>query len=195
MKRTKSIFYFFGTVLPMLLFSCGNKKASTGKVAEVSAVPQSFYDFSIKSLIGDSSINMANYKGKKILVVNVASKCGYTYQYEGLEKLYEANKEKLVIIGLPCNQFLGQEPGGAEEIAKFCSLTYGVTFPMTEKVDVMGEKQHPIYTWLTSKALNNIDDYKVSWNFNKFLLDENGKLIAYFGSKTKPMDEEITSLL
>ena len=138
---------------------------------------------------------MANYKGKKILVVNVASKCGYTYQYEGLEKLYEANKDKLVIIGLPCNQFLGQEPGGAEEIAKFCSLTYGVSFPMTEKVDVIGNNQHPIYSWLTSKETNGKEDYKVSWNFNKFLLDENGKLIAYFGSKTKPMSSEITDLL
>lgn len=195
MKKIKSILYFFGTVVPMLLFSCGNRKSNVASVANDTNTPKNFYDFTIKSLTGDSTINMANYKGKKIMVVNVASKCGYTYQYEGLEKLYQANKEKLVIIGFPCNQFLGQEPGGAEEIAQFCSATYGVSFPMTEKVEVVGNNQHPVYSWLTSKTLNEKDDYMVSWNFNKFLLDENGKLIAYFGSKTKPLDEEITSLL
>lgn len=180
----------------MLLFSCGNRKSQTkASNSSDSKSSNSFYDFSIPSLTGDSAINMANYKGKKILIVNVASKCGFTYQYEGLEKLYKENKEKLVIIGLPCNQFMGQEPGDGEKIEEFCRLTYGVSFPMTQKIDVLGKEQHPIYTWLTSKNQNGKDDYKVSWNFNKFLLDENGKLIAYFGSKTKPLSSEITSLL
>jgi len=173
--------------------SCGNRKSNTDSAATETV--KSFHEFSIASLTGDSTVSMADYKGKKILIVNVASKCGYTPQYEGLEKLYEEYKEKLVIIGFPCNQFLGQEPGNAEKIEEFCRLTYGVSFPMTQKVDVLGKNQHPIYSWLTRKSQNGKDDYKVSWNFNKFLLDENGNLIAHFGSKTKPLSSDITSLL
>lgn len=197
MKRIKSIAYFFGSVLPILLFSgCGNRKTnSSNNNNKPNYISKNFYDFSIPSLTGDSTIDLSSYKGKKILIVNVASKCGFTPQYEGLEKLYEANKDKLVIIGFPCNQFMGQEAGSANEIQKFCSLTYGVSFPMTQKVEVLGKNQHPIYQWLTQKELNGKDNYKVSWNFNKFLLDENGKLIAHFGSKTKPLSKEITSLL
>lgn len=198
MKSIKSIAYFLGTVAPMLLFSCGNRKTNTAANstnANGASESKDFHDFSIKSLTGDSAINLKDYKGKKILIVNVASKCGFTGQYEDLEKLYKANKDKLVVIGFPCNQFMGQEPGSAEKIEEFCRLTYGVTFPMTEKVDVLGNNQHPIYTWLTSKNANGLGDFQVSWNFNKFLLDENGKLIAYFGSKTKPFSDEITSLL
>lgn len=177
-----------------IAFTLPNKDADPArKVGELQA--QSFYDLNILSLDGDDSLNFANFKGKKVLCVNVASKCGYTYQYEDLQKLHEKYKEKLVIIGFPCNQFLGQEPGDAEEIESFCQKNYGVTFQMTEKIDVKGDNQHPIYQWLTQKEFNGKDDYKVSWNFNKFLIDENGALVAHFGSKTKPFDEDLVKLI
>ena len=156
---------------------------------------KSFYDFSIATLDENGAINMADYKGKKILIVNVASKCGYTPQYEGLQKLYIEHGDKLQIIGFPCNQFMGQEPGGKEDIASFCQKNYGVTFPLTTKIDVKGKDQHAIYEWLTSKVYNGIDDYKVGWNFNKFLLDENGKLIAHYDSGVTPMSEELVNAI
>ncbi|MEZ5058215.1 MAG: glutathione peroxidase [Saprospiraceae bacterium] len=153
------------------------------------------HQFKIQALNSDEVIDFSDFEGKKILIVNVASKCGFTYQYEDLEKLYQEYKDKLVVIGFPCNQFLGQEPGSEEKIESFCSSTYGVTFPMTTKINVKGKDQHPIYKWLTSKDLNGKDNYKISWNFNKFLLDEEGQLIEYYGSKVKPMDEAITKHL
>lgn len=154
--------------------------------------PKSIHEFQIQALDSDEIIDFSDYKGKKILVVNVASKCGFTYQYEDLEKLYQQYKDQLVIVGFPCNQFLGQEPGSEEKIAQFCSTQYGVSFPMTTKVNVKGKDAHPIYKWLTKKELNGKDNYKISWNFNKFLLDENGQILDYFGSRTKPLDESIT---
>ncbi|MCB0663402.1 MAG: glutathione peroxidase [Saprospiraceae bacterium] len=154
--------------------------------------PKSIHEFQIQALDSDEIIDFSDYKGKKILVVNVASKCGFTYQYEDLEKLYQQYKDQLVIVGFPCNQFLGQEPGSEEKIAQFCSTQYGVSFPMTTKVNVKGKDAHPIYQWLTKKELNGKDNYKISWNFNKFLLDENGQILDYFGSRTKPLDESIT---
>lgn len=154
-----------------------------------------FHSFSIASLDESSELNMADYKGKKILIVNVASKCGYTPQYDGLQKLSEQYGDQVQVIGFPCNQFMGQEPGGKEEIATFCKKNYGVTFPLTTKIDVNGKDQHAIYKWLTNKAENQVDDYKVSWNFNKFLIDENGKLIAHYGSNIKPMSEELITAI
>jgi glutathione peroxidase len=158
---------------------------------ELSAVPKSFYDLSILSLDEKDTIKMSDYKGKKILIVNVASECGYTYQYKDLQKLYEKYMQKMVIIGFPCNQFGFQEPGDKEEIEDFCEENYGVSFPMTTKIDVKGSNQDPIYTWLTRKSFNEVDDYSVKWNFNKFLIDSTGKLIGYFGTKTEPFDEEL----
>ena len=136
-----------------------------------------------------------SFKGKKILVVNTASQCGYTPQYEGLQKLYEQNKNKLVIVGFPANNFMGQEPGTDTEINQFCKSRYGVTFPLASKISVKGNDMAPIYKWLTSKAENGVLDATISWNFNKFLLDENGKMIAYFGSKITPDSEEILKYL
>lgn len=156
---------------------------------------QSFYDLKILSLDEEKTLDFSEYKGKKVLCVNVASKCGYTYQYEDLQKLHEKYKDKLVILGFPCNQFMGQEPGTAEEIETFCQKNYGVTFQMTEKIDVKGDNQHPVYQWLTQKENNGKDDYKVGWNFNKFLIDENGNLVAHFGSRTKPFDDELVKLI
>jgi glutathione peroxidase len=155
---------------------------------------QSIHSFNVKSIDG-SSMNLAKYKGKKILIVNTASKCGYTPQYEALEKVYEQYKNKLVIVGFPCNQFGGQEPGTNEEIVAFCKKNYGVTFPMADKIDVQGNNIAPIYQWLTQKSKNGVLDASISWNFNKFLLDENGKMIAYFPSNVKPDSEAILSYL
>ncbi|MBR9861235.1 glutathione peroxidase [bacterium] len=193
----KTLFTLSAAVL--LFASCGNKAntANTNSTTEeqetmeTSTSTQNFHDFEILSLNENDTLNMKDYAGKKILVVNVASKCGFTNQYEGLQKLYETYKDDLVIIGFPCNQFGGQEPGTKDDIAEFCQVNYGVTFPLSTKIDVKGDNQHPIYTWLTSKDQNGLDDYKVSWNFNKFVIDENGKLIAYFGSKVKPFDKEL----
>lgn len=148
------------------------------------------YDFSLTGIDG-KEIHLNAFKGKKILFVNVASKCGYTSQYEGLQKLYEQNRESLVIIGLPCNQFMHQEPGTNEEIQSFCTKNYGVTFPITEKVNVKGDKIHPLYSWLTRRELNGVEDSKVKWNFQKYLIDEEGKLVQVFGSKVEPLSQEI----
>jgi glutathione peroxidase len=155
---------------------------------------QSIHSFTVKGIDG-KDIKLASFKGKKILVVNTASKCGYTPQYEALEKVYEQYKDKLVIIGFPCNQFGGQEPGSNEEIVEFCKKNYGVTFPLADKVDVKGTNTAAIYQWLTQKSKNGVLDASISWNFNKFLLDENGKMIAYFPSNIKPDSEAILNNL
>ncbi|HAP00938.1 MAG TPA: glutathione peroxidase [Bacteroidetes bacterium] len=156
---------------------------------------KSIYDYKFPALDGKSEINLADYKGKKILIVNVASECGYTYQYEDLEKLYEKYKDKMVLIGFPCNQFGFQEPGSPEEIQKFCTEKYNVTFPLAAKIDVKGDKQCPLYQWLTHKQLNGKEDSEVSWNFNKYLIDEKGNYIAHFTSKIKPFDSLLVSAI
>ncbi len=154
----------------------------------------SIHSFKVKSIEG-GTIDFSKFKGKKILVVNTASKCGYTPQYEALEKVYEQYKDKLVIVGFPANNFGGQEPGSDGEIQEFCKARFGVKFPLASKVSVKGDDTAPIYKWLTSKAENGVLDATIAWNFNKFLLDENGKMIAYFPSKVKPDDEEILKYL
>jgi glutathione peroxidase len=175
--------------IPLIaLVSCNSAKNST------SHDEASIHHFKVPSIEG-GTINFAAYKGKKILVVNTASKCGYTPQYEGLEKLYKENKDKLVIIGFPANNFGGQEPGTNEDIQEFCKVRYGVTFPLATKVEVVGENIHPLYKWLTHKEENGVLDATVKWNFNKFLLDENGKMLEYFPSKVLPGGEEIKKYL
>lgn len=176
-------------VASFVFYSFKNRKA------ENTVKGKSFYDLTIKSLDGKTELKMSQFKGKKILCVNVASKCGYTPQYEGLQKLYENNLNKLVIIGFPCNQFLGQESGSSEEIATFCKKNFGVTFPLTEKIEVKGQGQHPIYQWLTNKETNGVKDITVKWNFGKFLIDENGKFLEYFPSGTEPLSEEIAKFI
>lgn len=153
---------------------------------------KTIYDFKVESLEG-GTIDFAKYKGKKILIVNTASKCGYTPQYEELEKLYEKYKEKLVIIGFPSNDFLFQEPGNAQEIRNFCTKNYGVTFPMAAKIDVKGKKMAPVYVWLTQKKYNNFSDNSVKWNFQKYLLDEKGNLVQVFAPGVTPMSAEVIS--
>jgi glutathione peroxidase len=150
-----------------------------------------FYTFPVETIEGTTT-NLAPYKGKAVLVINVASKCGFTPQYEGLQKLYETyEKQGLVLLGFPSNDFMGQDPGSNYEIQQFCTLNYGVTFPVFGKICVKGEKQHPLFAWLTDKTLHPEFGGPVSWNFNKFLIDRNGKLIARFGSRTKPDDPEL----
>lgn len=154
----------------------------------------SVYEFKVPSLDGET-IDFSKYKGKYILIVNTASQCGYTKQYADLEKLYEGYKDKLVIVGFPANNFGGQEPGSNAEIKEFCKKNYGVTFPMAEKISVKGNDIHPIFQWLTSKEKNGVQDAEIKWNFTKFLLDKNGKLLAVFPSAVNPMSEDITKLL
>lgn len=152
-----------------------------------------FYDFTVKD-IGGNDYPLSQLKGKKVLVVNTASKCGYTSQYEGLQELYEKyGSDDFMIIGFPANNFLKQEPGSNEEIANFCSINYGVSFPMMSKISVKGSDKHPLYTWLTSKAENGVEDSKVSWNFQKYMIDEEGRLVGHFSPKTKPDNEALVS--
>jgi glutathione peroxidase len=162
---------------------------TTNKPIQMSA-QKSLYEIQIDSLQG-KSIDLSKYKGKKILFVNVASKCGFTPQYKDLQKLHNAYQDKLVIIGVPCNQFGKQEPGGSEEIQEFCEINYGVSFLITEKVDVKGNEQHPLYTWLTKKIENGRKNSSVKWNFQKYLVDENGELIDYYFSMTSPTSSKI----
>lgn len=154
----------------------------------------SIYDIKINSL-ESKPIDLNDFKGKKILFVNVASECGFTPQYKGLQELYDTYKDKLMIVGVPCNQFGGQEPGQASDIKTFCERNYGVSFLITEKVDVKGDKQHPLYAWLTQKELNGTKSSTVKWNFQKYLVDEQGRLVDYYYSITKPMSDKITKHL
>jgi glutathione peroxidase len=164
--------------------------AAQSKTATVA----SLYDIKIEGIDG-KIIDLNAYKGKKILFVNVASECGFTKQYEGLQELYTTYKNKLVVIGLPCNQFGGQEPGLAFEIKEFCRLNFGVDFPLTSKVKVRGKEQHKLYQWLTNKAKNGKKNSSVKWNFQKYLIDEKGMLLDVFYSMTKPMSKKITTLI
>ena len=172
------------------LFTLG----SVPKVTSVQAPKASIYDVKINAL-DNTELILSNFKGKKILFVNVASKCGFTYQYEELQKLHEQEKEKLVIIGLPCNQFGYQEKGNADEIQSFCSVNYGVTFPITEKINTKGSEQHPIYSWLTKRELNGSTNSKVKWNFQKYLVNEEGALQETFSPKTTPLSDELLNAI
>lgn len=150
------------------------------------------YEISVPTASGDSK-SLSEYKGKAVLFVNVASKCGFTPQYAGLEKLNQQYKEKgLVVLGLPCNDFGGQEPGTSEEIQEFCSLNYGVTFEVLGKVDILGENKHPLYALLTEKAEPQGD---VKWNFEKFLISKDGEVAGRFSSKVAPEDAELTQAI
>ncbi|WP_299056541.1 glutathione peroxidase [uncultured Polaribacter sp.] len=152
------------------------------------------YDIEINSL-QNKPIQLSTFKGKYILFVNVASKCGFTPQYKELETLSETYKENLVVIGVPCNQFGKQEPGNSDEIQEFCEVNYGVSFLMTEKISVKGEEQHPLYQWLTNRKLNNKKSSSVKWNFQKYLVSKDGLLIDYYFSITKPLSSKITKHL
>ncbi|CAM1344153.1 glutathione peroxidase [Tenacibaculum amylolyticum] len=154
----------------------------------------SVYTIEINDIKG-SKLDFNNFKGKKILFVNVASQCGFTPQYKELQELSNTFKDTLVVVGVPCNQFGSQEPGTSSQIQEFCSLNYGVTFPITEKIQVKGKDKHPLYSFLTDKKLNVKKNSSVKWNFQKYLVDEKGNLIDYWFSLTKPMSKKITKHL
>ena len=153
----------------------------------------SFYDLTATTIDGDTYA-FSELKGKRVLIVNTASKCGYTPQYEGLQELHNAyGGEDFIILGFPSNDFGFQEPGSEEKIADFCEKNYGVTFQMMSKVKISAKGGHPVYQWLCNASQNGVSDTKVSWNFNKFLIDENGRWTAHHASRVEPMSGEITS--
>lgn len=176
---------------PILIFA---RTLKTTNKPKTMSIPNQLYDIQIDSLRG-KPIDLSYYKGKKILFVNVASKCGFTPQYKDLQELYDEYQDRLMIIGVPCNQFGKQEPGTNDEIQEFCQVNYGVSFLITEKVDVKGSKQHPLYSWLTQKSANGKKNSTVRWNFQKYLVDENGEYIDYYYSMTKPKSKKITKHL
>ena len=151
---------------------------------------KSFYDFTVETIDGEQ-FSLADLKGKKVIIVNTASKCGHTPQYKDLELLNKGYKQKGVIIGLPANKFMNQEPGTNEDIKEFCDSKYGVTFPMMSKISVKGDDMHPLYKWLTSKSANGVLDSEVAWNFQKYLIDENGNLVGFFKPAVKPLSDEV----
>jgi glutathione peroxidase len=151
---------------------------------------KSIYDFTVETIDGQQ-LNLADLQGKKVMIVNTASKCGHTPQYKDLELLNKAYKQKLVIIGFPANNFMNQEPLNNKEIKEFCDSKYGVTFPMMSKISVKGDDMHPLYKWLTSKSANGVLDSEVAWNFQKYLIDENGNLVGFFKPAVKPLSDEV----
>jgi glutathione peroxidase len=155
---------------------------------------KSFFDFKMNSIDG-KEIDFSQFKGKKILLVNTASECGYTPQYDELELLYQTHKDKLIILGFPSNDFGAQEPGSNEEIGAFCRKNFGVTFQLFEKSDVIGKNQNPIYQWLTHKELNGWNDEKPNWNFWKYFISENGELLKLYSAAVNPMSDEIVGML
>lgn len=166
-------------------------KASKSDSLELDTQFESIYDFTMEDIYGEE-FSLSEYKGKKILLVNTASKCGLTYQYEKLQELYEQYKDQnFEIIGFPSNDFAMQERGSNDEIASFCQKNYGVTFKMMSKIKVKGNKMHPLYIYLTQKKYNGYKDSKVSWNFQKYLIGEEGKLEKIVSPKTNPKDAKI----
>ncbi len=169
------------------LTACSQSKKNTKNTMSTSN-NTSFYDFEIETIDGNI-VSLDQYKGKKVLLVNVASKCGYTPQYEDLQALHDMHGDRVAILGFPANNFGGQEPGSNEEIAQFCSKNYGVTFPMFSKISVKGDDTHPLYQWLSKKEKNGFTDQAPTWNFCKYLVDEDGKLIGFYPSSVNPFDE------
>ena len=164
-----------------------------GGIAMLTAT--SIYDFTMKSIEG-KEVKLESYKGKVLLIVNTASKCGFTKQYDGLQELYKLyEKDGFVVLGFPANNFLHQEPGDNQEIQNFCRLNYGVTFPMFEKISVAGKSIHPLYKYLTDKKANPKVGGKISWNFNKFLISKDGRIINRFGSATTPLDKDVIAAI
>lgn len=162
--------------------------------AQTSEQPTSVYDFTFKTLRGEQ-INLNDFKGRKMLLVNVASECGYTSQYQELQALYDKYSDKLVVIGFPANDFGGQEPGSHEEIASFCERNYEVKFPVTEKIAITGGNRHPLYSFLATQEINGKAAETPNWNFCKYLINEKGKIIQFFPSKVSPLSEEIIAAI
>jgi glutathione peroxidase len=184
-------------VMAFLMISCQNQAQNaqnqtiTDSKTKTTMKKQSIHQFKVTDLEGNE-FDFASLKGKKVLVVNTASKCGLTPQYKDLQALYEKyGNEKFVIVGFPANDFMSQEPGTNDEIGAFCQKNYGVTFPMMGKISVKGDGKHPLYQFLTEKSKNGLEDNDVEWNFQKYLLDENGELEQVISPRTSPMDSKI----
>ena len=195
----KSLFKLLGLglVLSIAVAYSGNKKNNTkdnsmaSEAVTNTTTKSDFYSFKMESLDG-KSIDFSKYKGKKVLLVNTASECGYTHQYADLQKLHEAHGNDVVVLGFPANNFGAQEPGTNKEIAAFCQKNYGVTFQLFDKISVVGDDKHPLYTWLAQNAPNHEEP---NWNFCKYLVDENGKVVGFYSSKAEPMGDELLSAI
>ncbi len=198
MALSSKILLGFVIGIPAWFMSCmkPSKVISSKNIESMTEIQPktSFYDLEALSIDGET-VSMSEYKGKKIIVLNVASKCGYTPQYADWEAFYQENKSHIVILGFPCNQFLGQEPGSNEDIKSFCTLNYGVTFPIFDKVNVKGKDQHPVYQWLTNPDQNGWNSEVPGWNFSKYLINENGQLTHYFASAITPDSPEFIEAL
>jgi glutathione peroxidase len=181
------------TALAMTAF-LGKSAFSPYSTNPSNPMEKSIYEFKMKDIDG-TDVDFSKYKGKKLLLVNVASKCGYTPQYAGLQELNEKYGDKVTILAFPANNFGGQEPGSHEDIKAFCSATYGVTFQLFEKISVKGVDKHPLYRWLSDKNLNGWNNAEPSWNFCKYFINEKGELVKFFPSSVKPMDAEILALI
>ena len=178
-----------------LLFLVKAKDTNTDAKHDKKGAGKSVYEFTLKDK-GGKDVKLEEFRGKVVMLVNVASKCGYTPQYEGLEKIYKQYKDQgFVILGLPANNFGAQEPGTNEEIQEFCRINYGVTFPVFSKISVKGEDKHPLYKYLTEKETNPDFAGEIKWNFNKFLVSRDGKVIARFESADKPEDAKVTQAI
>jgi len=188
-------------LLALLAVSCNVENKVTDETVSASMLtlddmimPKNFHEFKLKNIDGDE-VDFSQYKGKKVLLVNVASKCGYTSQYAELQELHEKHGDKITVLGFPANNFGGQEPGTEEDIKAFCSENFGVTFPMFEKISVKGVDKHPLYRWLSDKDMNGWNDKEPAWNFSKYLVDEEGKLVEFYPSAVSPMDDKIVKHL
>jgi glutathione peroxidase len=185
------------SVIPLsqLTLSHADRDTEMGSNAtEHAPMEKSIYEFKMNDIDG-KEIDFSTYKGKKLLLVNVASKCGYTPQYADLQELNEKYGDKVTILAFPANNFGGQEPGTSEDIKEFCSTNYGVTFQLFEKISVKGVDKHPLYRWLSDKNLNGWNNTEPSWNFCKYLINEKGELVKFFPSSVKPLDNELISLI
>jgi glutathione peroxidase len=191
MKKNTFAFLLFIAMTITFLACMGKRDVRTRpSTANVNNSKSMFYDFKLKALDGNSMVDFSQYKGKKVIVLNVASKCGYTPQYADWQKFYDENKGKVEVVGFPSNEFLGQEPGSNNDIAEFCQKNYGVTFQMFEKTNVKGSDKSPLFDWLTNKEKNGWNDKEPTWNFCKYLINENGELVNFFSSTVTPDDAE-----
>jgi glutathione peroxidase len=186
----------FFLLLTSFLSACFGARAVKSRPEAMTQTPptQSFYNIKINSLEG-SPVDLSKYRGKKVLIINVASECGYTPQYADWQKFHEQYGDKVVVIGVPANNFGGQEPGTSQQIASFCQKNYGVQFQLLEKVSVKGKDQHPLYQWLTKKELNGWNVQEPTWNFCKYLVNEKGELVKFFASAIKPTDKEFLAAI
>ncbi len=187
----KNVKYYFAMLFSAFL---GLNNSYSKPNHSKSAAMTSFYDFKMNDIAG-KPIDFSTFKGKKVLIVNVASNCGYTPQYKELEELHEKYGNKVTVIGFPANNFGGQEPGSNGEIATFCTKNYGVKFQIFEKISVKGSEAAPLYKWLSTKEQNGWNDNAPSWNFCKYLVNEKGELVKFFKSGVNPMDSEIVDLV